>query len=91
MLDWVVLSYGGGGTSTGNLSFRSGSTVVVGAVSLTHSEDYAATIYPGSAPMFTGPSTDRIYDSNGQGSNPGVGDPAFDCVLDVGASVCSQR
>jgi hypothetical protein len=90
ILDWVVVSFGGRGAAAGNLNFRSGSEVMIGAVTFTHSENYAAVIYTGSAPMFTGPSTDRVYMSNGQGSNPGGGDPAFDCVRDVGASVCSQ-
>jgi hypothetical protein len=40
--------------------------------------------------MFTGPSTDRVYTFNGQQSIPGDGDPAFDCVRDVAASVCTQ-
>jgi hypothetical protein len=90
MLDWVVVSYGGSGANTGNVNFRSGSAVVIGAVAFTHSADYAAVIYSGSAPMFTGPSTDRAYTFNGQRSNPGTGDPTFDCVRDVAASSCTQ-
>ena len=90
MLDWVSISYGGRSADTGNVNFRSGSAVMVGAVTFAHSEDYAAVIYTGSAPMFTAPSTARVYSSNGQGSNPGAGDPAFDCVRDVSADVCTQ-
>jgi hypothetical protein len=90
MLDWVVVSYGGRSENTGNVNFRSGSVVTIGAVDFTHSEDYAAVIYSGSAPMFTGPSSDRVYTFNGQESNPGAGDPAFDCVRDVAANSCTQ-
>ncbi|MBW2375693.1 MAG: hypothetical protein JRF55_06800, partial [Deltaproteobacteria bacterium] len=90
MLDWVVVSYGGSGANTGNVNLRSGSSVVIGAVVFAHSADYAAVIYSGSAPMFTGPSADRVYTFNGQRSNPGVGDPAFDCVRDIGAGICTQ-
>ena len=90
ILDRVVVSYGGSGANTGNLNFRSGSVAVIGAVAFTHSADYAAVVYSGSAPMFTGPSTDRVYTMNGQRSNPGDGDPLFDCVRDVAASTCTQ-
>jgi hypothetical protein len=90
VLDWVVVSYGGRTDNTGNVNFRSGSVVTIGVVSFTHSEDYAAVIYAGSAPMFAGPPTDRMYLSNGQQSNPGSGDPAFDCVRDVAAGSCTQ-
>ncbi len=90
MLDWVVVSYGGRTDDTGNVNFRTGSGVTIGAVVFTQSEDYAAVIYPGSAPMFTGPSSDRVYTLNGQESNPGVGDPAFDCVRDVAVNTCTQ-
>jgi hypothetical protein len=90
VLDWVLVSYGGSGADTGNVNFRSGSEVVIGAVTFTHSADYAAVIYSGSAPMFTGPSTDRAYTFNGQRSNPGTGDPTFDCVRDVASSTCTQ-
>ncbi len=90
MLDWVIVSYGGRSANSGNVNFSSGSVVTIGIVSFTHSEDYAAVIYAGSAPMFTGPPSDRLYLSNGQQSNPGVGDPAFDCVRDVAASSCTQ-
>jgi len=89
MLDWVIVSYGGRRSDTGNVNFRTGSAVTIGAVAFTHSEGYAAVIYAGSAPTFAGPSTMRSYTSNGQGSNPGVGDPAFDCVWDVAADACS--
>lgn len=88
VLDHVTVSYGGRSEDTGNVNFRSGSVVTVGAVTLSHGEDYAAVIYSGSAPVFTGPSTDRVYTRNGQESNPGPGDPAFDCVRDVVASTC---
>jgi len=90
VLDWVLVSYGGSGADTGNVNFRSGSEVVIGAVTFTHSADYAAVIYSGSAPMFTGPSADRAYTFNGQRSNPGGGDPTFDCVRDVASSTCTQ-
>ncbi len=90
VLDWVVVSYGGRSENTGNVNFRSGSDVMIGAVDFTHSEDYAAVIYSGSAPMFTGPSSARLYTLNGQESNPGAGDPAFDCVRDVAANTCTQ-
>jgi hypothetical protein len=89
-LDWALVSYGGAAANTGNVNFRSGSDVTVGAVSFTHAADYAAVIYAGSAPMFTGPSGDRTYLSNGQISIPGAGDPAFDCVRDVEAGTCTQ-
>ncbi|MFW2387309.1 MAG: putative Ig domain-containing protein [Polyangiales bacterium] len=90
VLDHVVLSYGGRSSNTGNLNFRIGSVVTIGAASFTHSEDYAAVIYAGSAPMFTGPSTDRVYMLNGQESIPGAGDPTFDCVRDASAGTCTQ-
>ncbi|MBW2717639.1 MAG: putative Ig domain-containing protein [Deltaproteobacteria bacterium] len=90
VLDWVVVSHGGSGADTGNVNFRTGSAVTVGVVDFTHSVHYAAVIYSGSAPMFTGASTDRVYMLNGQQSNPGPGDPAFDCVRDVAASTCTQ-
>jgi hypothetical protein len=87
-LDRVLISYGGGSANTGNVNFQMGSVVTIGAVTFTHSEDYAAVIYAGSAPMFTGPPTDRVYMFNGQASNPGAGDPLFDCVRDVAAGNC---
>jgi hypothetical protein len=89
MLDWVTVSYGGTSDNTGNVNFRSGSRVTVGSVAFTHSEDYAAVIFSGSAPMFTGPPPARIYALNGQESSPGVGDPAYDCVRDVPAGTCA--
>jgi len=46
-------------------------------------------IYTGSAPMFTGPTTNRVYELNGQASNPGSGDPAFDCVRDIATGTCN--
>jgi hypothetical protein len=90
ILDWVVVSHGGRTNDTGNLNFRSGSVVTVGAATLTYSEDYAAMIFSGSAPTFTGAPTDRVYSLNGQESSPGSGDPAFDCVRDLAAGTCSQ-
>jgi hypothetical protein len=90
MLDWVVVSYGGQSANTGNVNFRSGSDVIIGAATFSHSEAYAAVIYAGSAPMFTGPPSDRVYTLNGQQSNPGAGDPAFDCVRDAVADICTQ-
>jgi hypothetical protein len=89
VLDHVVVSYGGRGNGTGNVNFRSGSVVSVGAATLSLSEEYAAVIYSGSAPMFTGPATDRVYELNGQASNPGVGDPAYDCVRDIPNGTCN--
>ena len=88
MLDHVLVSYGGRGADAGNVNFHSGSVVSIGVASFTHSEDYAAVIYAGSAPMFTGPATDRIYELNGQASVPGAGDPAFDCVRNASAGTC---
>jgi hypothetical protein len=67
-----------------------GSVVTIGAATFSYSEDYAAVIYSGSAPMFTGPPTDRIYMLNGQASIPGAGDPLFDCVRDIAAGTCTQ-
>jgi len=90
VLDHVIVSYGGRSANTGNVNFRSGSVATIGVVTLTHSEDYAAVIYAGSAPMFTGPSTDRLYVRNGQASVPGTGDPSFDCVRDATAGTCTQ-
>jgi hypothetical protein len=90
ILDQVVVSYGGRSANTGNLNFRSGSLVTIGSVTFTHSEDYAAVIYSGSAPMFTGPPTDRVYMLNGQASIPGAGDPGFDCVRDDATGTCAQ-
>ena len=90
VLDHVVVSYGGGSNDTGNVNFRSGSVVTIGVVDFTHAEDYAAVIYAGSAPVFTGPPADRVYILNGQESIPGAGDPAFDCVRDVAAGECTQ-
>ena len=89
ILDQVVVSYGGQSANTGNVNFRIGSVVTIGAVAFTNSEHYAAVIYSGSAPMFTGPSTDRVYVLNGQASIPGAGDPAFDCVRDAVAGTCT--
>jgi hypothetical protein len=91
ILDHVIVSHGGQSENTGNVNFRIGSAVTVGAATFAYSEDYAAVIYSGSAPMFTGPSTDRVYTFNGQESNPGVGDPAFDCVRDVAAGTCTPQ
>ena len=90
ILDHVIVSYGGRSANTGNVNFRSGSVATIGVVTLTYSEDYAAVIYAGSAPMFTGPSTDRLYVRNGQASVPGAGDPSFDCVRDATAGTCTQ-
>jgi hypothetical protein len=90
MLDWVVVSHGGRANDTGNVNFRSGAVVTVGAATFTYSEDYAAVVYSGSAPMFTGASTDRVYTFNGQESSPGGGDPAFDCVRDLAAGTCTR-
>ena len=91
ILDKVVLAYGGGNSSIGNLSFRMGSVVSVGAAIFVQGEDYAAVVYPGSAPMFTGPVNDRLYQLNGQGSIPGAGDPSFDCVRDISTGTCEPR
>jgi len=91
VLDQVIVSRGGSASGTGSLNFRSGSIVEVGAVQMTYGANYAAVIYAGSAPMFLGAATERYYASNGQASNPGPGDPSFDCVRDVAADVCTQR
>jgi len=77
ILDRVTLSYGGRNDNTGNVNFRTGSVVTVGAVTFTDSNNYAGVIDPGSAPMFTGPPTDRVYVGN-----------AFDCIRDVSAGTC---
>ena len=90
VLDWVVVSHGGRTANTGNINFRSGSAVTIGVMEFTHSSNYAAVIYAGSAPVFTGPPADRVYMLNGQQSSPGAGDPAFDCVRDVVGGVCTQ-
>ncbi len=89
-LDHVIVSYGGASAGTGNVNFRSGSVATIGVAAFMHSEEYAAVIYAGSAPMFTGPSTDRLYVRNGQASVPGAGDPSFDCVRDATAGTCTQ-
>jgi hypothetical protein len=89
ILDNVVVSYGGERAGTGNVNFRMGSVVTLGAGTLSHSEEYAAVIFDGSAPMFRDPPSDRVYERNGQASNPGPGDPAFDCVRDARTGVCS--
>ena len=49
------------------------------SVAFTHSNNYAGVIYAGSAPVFTGPPTDRVYTFNG-----------FDCIRDVAAGTCEQ-
>ncbi|NNK08536.1 MAG: hypothetical protein HKP50_14590 [Myxococcales bacterium] len=89
-LDHVIVSYGGESADTGNVNFRSGSIVTVGVATFTHSAEFAAVIYAGSAPMFIGPSTDRLYVRNGQASVPGAGDPSFDCVRDASTGTCTQ-
>lgn len=89
MLDHVVVSYGGSSNGTGNLNFQIGSVVTLGVATLSLSEEYAAVVYAGSAPTFSGPVTDRLYELNGQASNPGGGDPAFDCVRDVATGTCN--
>ena len=78
-LVWVSASYGGRNNNTGNLNFLSGSLVTVGSVAFTHSNNYAGVVHAGSAPVFTGPPTDRVYTFNG-----------FDCVRDVAAGTCEQ-
>jgi hypothetical protein len=77
VLDWATVSYGGRNNNTGNLNFLSGSVVTVGSVTFTHSNNYAGVIYSGSAPVFTGSPTDRVYIFNG-----------FDCIRDVAAGTC---
>ena len=91
VLDHVMVSRGGSAAGTGNLNFRSGSIVDIGAVQMTYGANYAAVIYAGSAPMFVGPATERYYASNGQVSAPGPGDPSFDCIRDVAADICTER
>jgi hypothetical protein len=88
VLDHVVVSYGGRRSGTGNVNFRIGSVVSIGTATLSLSEEFAARIDPGSAPTFMGSPSDRVYELNGQASIPGTGDPAFDCVRDVGAGTC---
>jgi hypothetical protein len=88
VLDHVVVSYGGERNGTGNVNFRSGSVVDIGTVTFSYSEEFGGRIDPGSAPMFLGSPSDRVYEFNGQASNPGSGDPAFDCVRNVGTGVC---
>jgi hypothetical protein len=87
-LDHVVVSYGGRRNNTGNVNFRIGSVVSIGTATLSLSEEFAALIDPGSAPMFMGSSSDRVYELNGQGSIPGAGDPSFDCVRNVATGTC---
>jgi hypothetical protein len=87
-IDHVVVSYGGERNGTGNVNFRIGSVVDIGIVTFSHSEEYGALVDPGSAPMFMGPASDRVYELNGQASNPGAGDPAFDCVRNTGTGIC---
>jgi hypothetical protein len=89
ILDHVVVSYGGRRSGTGNVNFWTGSIATIGVATLSHSEEYGAAFYGGSAPVFTGPATDRVYELNGQQSNPGPGDPAFDCVRDVALGTCN--
>ncbi|KPK16688.1 MAG: hypothetical protein AMJ62_04185 [Myxococcales bacterium SG8_38] len=89
-LDQVIISYGGSSAGTGNVNFRSGSIVDIGALRFTHAAHYAAVIFAGSAPMFLGPPIERLYVSNGQASNPGSGDPAFDCIRDAAAGTCTE-
>jgi hypothetical protein len=91
ILDKVVLAYGGGNSSIANLSLRMGSAVSVGVAVFLQGADYAAAVYPGSAPMFVGPVTDRVYQLNGQDSIPGAGDPSFDCVRDISTGTCDPR
>jgi hypothetical protein len=89
-LDQVIVSYGGDIAGTGNVNFRSGSVATIGVAAFMHSAEFAAVIYAGSAPMFTGPPTDRLYVRNGQASVPGAGDPAFDCVRDASTGICTK-
>ena len=93
IVDNATVSYGGVTNNEGNLIFRSGSDMItIGAVQMTHAEDYAAVIQAGAGvPIFTGVPADRGYVSNGQESVPGVGDPAFDCVRDsTMGNICTQ-
>lgn len=88
-LDHVVVSFGGQSNGSGNVNIRIGSVVTIGVVTFSSSNNYAAVVHAGSAPMFTGPPTDRVYQLNGQASNPGPGDPAFDCVRDIALGTCN--
>ncbi len=90
ILDHVMIWYGGRTDDTGSVNLRTGSAVTIGEAVFARSRNYAAVVYPGSAPAFTGPPSSRTYVSNGQQSNPGPGDPAFDCVWDIGADLCTQ-
>jgi len=88
VLDHVVVSYGGERSGTGNVNFRIGSVVTIGTVTFSLSEEYGARIDTGSAPMFMGAPAARVYELNGQASIPGSGDPAFDCVRNIGTGTC---
>jgi hypothetical protein len=79
VMDQVVVAFGGRNNNTGNLNFLSGSLVTVGAIVFADSNNYAGVIESGSAPVFTGPVTDRVYTGN-----------TFDCIRDVSAGTCEQ-
>lgn len=89
VLDHVRVAFGGSAAGSGNVNFRIGSVVTLGVATFASGANYAAVIHGGSAPSFEGPPTDRTYEMNGQASNPGVGDPAFDCVRDIPTGTCS--
>ncbi|MEM9728828.1 MAG: putative Ig domain-containing protein [Myxococcota bacterium] len=79
ILDHVVVSYGGRNNNTGSVNFFAGSIVSVGVASFTDANNFAGVISVGSAPMFLGPTTDRVYTGNG-----------FDCIRDVASDTCEQ-
>ncbi len=88
ILDHVRVSFGGSAPGSGNLNVNIGSVATVGIATFTYGASYGAVVHEGSAPTFAGPTTDRTYELNGQASNPGVGDPAFDCVRDIRTGTC---
>lgn len=77
ILDHVAVSFGGRNVNTGNVNFLAGSIVSIGFASFTDANNFAGVIFIGSAPMFIGPPTDRVYSGNGS-----------DCMRDVAAGTC---
>ncbi|MGB5812460.1 MAG: hypothetical protein WBG86_18115, partial [Polyangiales bacterium] len=79
ILDHVTTAFGGRNNNTGNLNFMTGSVVSVGVATFADANNFAGVISAGSAPMFMGPVSDRIYTGNGS-----------DCIRDVAAGTCDQ-
>ncbi|MEM7437675.1 MAG: hypothetical protein AAF436_21155, partial [Myxococcota bacterium] len=77
ILDHVVVSFGGRNNNTGNVNFLAGSLVTIGFATFADANNFAGVISTGSAPMFMGPSTDRVYTGNGS-----------DCIRDVSTGTC---